>query len=634
MTQLSQTASRRILVIDDSEAIHADFRKLLEVQEPPASLTAAKAALFGPAADASAARPLQPGFEVDAALQGEEGFQKVQEALKAGHPYRVAFVDMRMPPGWDGLETIKRIWQVDYDIQIVICTAYSDYSLDQITRELGYSDRLLLLKKPFDSAEVLQLASALSEKWELKREAATTMEQLKAMVREQTAEIEHALLHDRLTGLPNRTLLTERLTAAIQRQARHPESKFGLLFLDLDRFKIINDSLGHEAGDLLLIEIAQRLRDSLRGGDMVSHTSTPARLGGDDFLVLLEGLREEPDAARVAERLLAILSQPYTLNGVSVHVTASIGVALSDWKYEQAGDMIRDADTAMYRAKAAGGARYVMFDREMHEQAIARLAMEGCLRDAVEKCRLTLHYQPIIRLRDQRLAGFEALVRWNHPERGSVPATDFIRIAEDTGLILQLGLWVLGEACRQIKVWRNRYPALDDFQISVNMSRKQLIDPDLISKVQSVLDQSGVSARAVVLEITESIMLDEPEGAIRNLADLRKMGFDLHLDDFGTGYSSLSCLHQLPISGLKIDRAFIHDVCRRQDHAAVLRAILQMSKAFKLRVTAEGVETTAQASLLRQMECHYVQGFLFGRPTDAEAAEAFLREHLPVGSAR
>lgn len=628
MTQLNSTKRRRILVIDDSEAIHADFKKLLEVRDRPASLTAAKVALFGEDPAASSAGPALPRFEVDSALQGELGFQMVREAVKAGDPYRVAFVDMRMPPGWDGLETIKHVWEVDHDIQVVICTAYSDYSLDQITQSLGYSDRLLLLKKPFDSAEVLQLAAALSEKWALKREAAITMEQLQLMVREQTTEMEHAALHDRLTGLPNRALLTDRLSAAIQRQARDSEARFALLFLDLDRFKIINDSLGHEIGDLLLIEIAGRFRDSLREGDVISHTTTPARLGGDEFLVLVEGLRNESDAARVAERLLTILSQPYAVNGLTVHITASVGLATSDRNYERAGDMIRDADTAMYRAKAGGGARYVMFDQAMHEQVRARLAMENHLRAAVKNGELTLHYQPIIRLRDQHLVGFEALVRWNHPERGAVPVSDFIHVAEDTGLILPLGLWVLGEACRQVEIWRRTFPECEEMKLSVNLSRKQLIDPGLVGKVRAELARSGVPPQAIVLEITESVMLDEPEGAISNLAQLQEMGLGLHLDDFGTGYSALSCLHQLPITGLKIDRAFIHDVCRRDDRAAVLQAILQMARAFSLPVTAEGVETTEQASLLRRCDCDYVQGFLFGRPTDAANAEAFIQRQL------
>jgi len=630
--QSTQTRRRRILVIDDSEAIHADFKKLLEVQDRPASLAAAEAALFGAKQPASGAAAAQPRFEVDSALSGELGLQRIQEALKAGDPYRVAFVDMRMPPGWDGLETIKRIWEVDHDIQVVICTAYSDYSLDQITQQLGYSDRLLLLKKPFDSAEVLQLATALSEKWGLKRDAAITMEQLKLMVREQTAEIEHAALHDRLTGLPNRTLLTERLTAAIKRQPRNQESRFALLFLDLDRFKLINDSLGHETGDLLLIEIAQRLRDSLRESDLISHATTPARLGGDEFLVLIEDLRNDGDAARVAERLLTVLSAPYAVNGSTVHVTASIGIATSAWNYERAGDMIRDADIAMYRAKEGGGARSVMFDREMHEQVRARLALENDLRSAVERKKFSLHYQPIIRLRDHFLVGFEALVRWSHQDRGAVPVSDFIHIAEDTGLILPLGLWVLSEACRQVSIWRREFPAAEDLRISVNLSRKQLTDPELVGKVQRELAQSGVSPNAIVLEVTESVVLDEPEGALRNLAQLHEMGLGLHLDDFGTGYSALSCLHQLPITGLKIDRAFIHDVCRRRDHEAVLRAILQMARAFNLAVTAEGVETTEQAALLRQMDCDYVQGFLFGRPTDPAAAGALLETRLACAS--
>jgi diguanylate cyclase (GGDEF)-like protein len=628
VTASTQPTNRRILVIDDNEAIHADFRKILDSGDHSAPLAAAKTALFGTAAGGVTPCHIRPRFEVDTVLHGEEGFDRVRTALQEGRPYTAAFVDMRMPPGWDGLETIKHIWEVDPDIQVVICTAYSDYSLNQITAELGYSDRLLLLKKPFDNIEILQMATALSEKWRLQREAAMKMEELEGMVQERTAQIEHALLHDKLTGLPNRTLLTERLAAAVERHQRHPECKFAVLFIDFDRFKIINDSLGHEMGDLLLIEIAQRLRESLRSIDLVCHTSTPARLGGDEFIILIEDLREERDAARVAERLLKILSAPYAPNSQKVHVTASIGVATSDWSYQKAGDMIRDADTAMYRAKAAGRARYVLFDRKMHEEVMARLSLENSLRKAVQEGELFLHYQPIIRINDGQLTGLEALVRWNHPERGPIAAAELIPVAEDSGLILPLGLWVLGEACKQLRTWQDRYPQLSDLLMSVNLSRKQLMDPELVSGVARQIKQAGIDPKNLILEITESSVLEEPAAAIRNLRLLRRMGVALHLDDFGTGYSSLSCLHQFPLSGLKIDQVFTQHVCERPEYATVLQTIIQMARAFNLKVIAEGVETAEQAELLRSLDCEHAQGYYFGHPQDAAGTEALIKKQL------
>lgn len=626
MNKSKPLTRRRVLVVDDNEAILADFQKILADAKQPSSLAAAKAALFGSPTVPLADPGSRPEFEVDGALQGEDGLRKVEAALREGRPYQVAFVDMRMPPGWDGLETIKHIWQVDADIQVVICTAYSDYSLDQIIDHLGCSDRLLLLKKPFDNVEIIQLAAALSEKWRLKREATRRTEELERMVLQRTSEIEHALLHDKLTGLPNRTLFSERLSIAILRHKRHPERKFAILFLDFDRFKIINDSLGHDMGDLLLVESAQRLRESLRSSDAVSRTTTPARLGGDEFIVLIEDFNELHDVARIAERLLKTLSEPYVLNGQKVHITASVGIATSDRGYERAADMIRDADTAMYRAKTGGRARYVMFDQNMHEEVRVRLAMESSLRRAVQKSELTLHYQPIFRLHDRRLVGFEALLRWNHPERGPITAAELIPVAEDTGLIVPLGLWVLSEACRQLATWRSAYPEAAKLVMSINLSRRQLTDADLIVQVGRIIQQHGIDPRNLVLEITESSMLDKPAGAIESLDRLRAMGLSLYLDDFGTGYSSLSCLHQFPLQGIKIDRAFIHHLRDRREYTAVFQAIVAMAKAFDLRLVAEGVETDEQLELLRSLDCEFVQGFLLGPPTDSSAAENVIRK--------
>jgi len=626
MSEIGHPLRRRILVIDDNEAIHADFRKILETPERTSSLTAAKAALFGFSPAAAAAVRLS--FVLDTAVQGQDGFRKVEEALRAGDPYAVAFVDMRMPPGWDGLQTIRNIWRIDDDIQIVICTAFSDCSLDEITGELGQRDRLLLLKKPFDNVEVLQLANALSEKWVLKRQAAMKMEALERLVQERTAEIEYALLHDKLTDLPNRTLLTERLNAAIERRRRHPDYKFAILFLDFDRFKLINDSLGHEMGDLLLIEVAERLRDSLRATDLVSHTSTAARLGGDEFIVLLEDLREESDAARVAARLLKVLAEPYSLNEQKIHVTLSIGIATSDREYQRAGDMIRDADTAMYRAKAAGRARFVMFDQRMHEEVAARMDLENGLRQAVQQADFCLHYQPIVDLSTGDLVAFEALVRWHHPRRGVINASELIPIAEDTGLILPLSLWVLEEACRQLKTWRNRYPDLRRLLMSVNLSRKQLIDSELVERISGIVRAAGLQPRDLVLEITESTVFDDPATARQVFQRLQQMGVWLHLDDFGTGQSSLSCLYQFPLSGLKIDRSFMANVTERPERVAMLEAIVTMARALRLLVIGEGVETAEQAALLARLKVDQAQGYYYDRPRDAAAAETFIKNHL------
>jgi diguanylate cyclase (GGDEF)-like protein len=622
-----ETTRRRVLVIDDNESVHDDFRKILQAKERPQRLTAAKAAVFGTPADARSASGALC-FEVDSALRGEDGLEMVRAALGDGQPYALAFVDMRMPPGWNGLTTVKKLWEADADLQIVICTAYSDYSLDQLSDELANTDKLLILKKPFDNAEAFQMAAALTEKWQAQRAAAMKLDELKRMVQERTAEIEYATLHDKLTGLPNRTFLQMRLEGCLQRRARKSDFKFAVLFLDFDRFKLINDSLGHEVGDLVLIEVADRLRQALRGGDALTQVNTPSRLGGDEFIVLLEDLRDERDAARVAERLLRVLAEPYVLETQKLHLTASIGIATSDRGYERAGDILRDADTAMYRAKAAGRARYVMFDQAMHQEVMSRLSLESALRRAVRDDLLTLHYQPIVRLADGRLCGFEALVRWTDPNRGPIPAPELIAVAEENGLIQPLSLSVLRAASRQLRTWQQRFRPDPPLMMNVNLSRKQLLDPELVDKVRDTIQNAGVEPNSLILEITESAVHDDQPMAVQVFEQLKQMGVWLHLDDFGTGYSSLSCLYQLPLSGLKIDRSFIRNISSERAHAVVLDAIVRIARAFNLKVVAEGVEDTEQLGMLRALGIDHGQGYLFGKPAPAHIAERMLEpEH-------
>ncbi len=630
MTQVD-LHKRRIIIIDDNDSIHRDFRKILAapLAAADAVLAAEEAAIFG-----DAALPVggdRPAYEIDFAFQGQEGFEKVRQAQALGRPYSLAFVDMRMPPGWDGIETIRHLWEVDPDLQIVVCTAFTDYSWDQIVEKLGATDRLLILKKPFDGMEVCQFATALTEKWHLKRKASLKMEELEAMVRERTAELQNLALRDKLTGLPNRVFFNEHLSHAVARARRNPDYKFAVLFLDFDRFKVVNDSLGHEVGDLLLIEIARRLRESLRHNDVIAQpdaASTAARLGGDEFVVLLDSIHDARDAVRVTERLLTLLAVPYKLKGHEVHTTVSIGITSSDCGYQCAEDVLRDADTAMYRAKAAGKARYALFDRTMHDEAVARLAIENELRSALDQRQFTLHYQPIVHLDTGRLAGFEALVRWEHPQRGMIVPNDFIPIAEETGLILSLGSWVLDEACRQLKIWRDKFPQFPDLSISVNVSRKQIAAPTLLSHIQRTISRHGVDPAGLIIEITESSMMDNPDSCVQVLQQIRQMGVRLHIDDFGTGYSSLSCLHRFPLNGLKVDRAFLKNVNERREYAAIVQAIITLARNLDMRVIAEGVETADQVAMLLALECDHAQGYLFGRPVAAAQAETFLRQSL------
>jgi diguanylate cyclase (GGDEF)-like protein len=397
-----------------------------------------------------------------------------------------------------------------------------------------------------------------------------------------------------------------------------------VLFLDFDRFKVINDSLGHNVGDQLLIAISDRLREETRGTDTVAFVGTAARLGGDEFVVILDQLREHHDAARVAERLLDVLGQPYTLGAHTIHSTASIGVTTSALGYTAPEDMIRDADTAMYRAKAEGRARYMLFDQKMHEAVVGRLTLENDLRQSIARNQLVLHYQPIVSLSDGVPVGFEALVRWQHPERGLVSPLQFISLAEEIGFIVPLGYWVLDTACQQLANWRKRRPEFADVGVSVNLSRKQLSAPDLISRVELALSQSGIEASALKLEITESAVMENYELSIQVLGKIRALGIELHMDDFGTGYSSLSCLHRLPITGLKIDRSFVEDVQIRKDAASLIKAVVQLAHDMGIKVVAEGLELPAQVTFLQALHCDLGQGFRFARPLTAAAAEEYL----------
>ena len=428
----------------------------------------------------------------------------------------------------------------------------------------------------------------------------------------------HEVLHDRLTGLPNRALFVDRLTQSVARTARR-ETLVAVLFVDLDRFKLVNDSLGHEAGDRLLLEVAARLESVLRSGD------TAARFGGDEFTLLCEEVVDEEQAAAIAQRVLGVVSVPFVLDGSTVHVTASVGIALSDGAAARAEDLLRDADAALHRAKDLGKARYELFDERLRARAVARFQTETELHQALERGELRVHYQPEISLRTGRVVGAEALVRWLHPVNGLVGPDTFIPLAEESGLIGRIGEWVLREACGEAARWRGARTDGEPFVVWVNLSPRQLAG-DVVSVVEAALLETGVDARQLGLEVTESALLDDADAAIDVLRDLQSLGVRLVIDDFGTGYSSLAYLRRLPVDGVKIDRSFVSGLGPSPEDSAIVRAVLGMGNALGLDVIAEGVETREQLDELVRLGCGYAQGYYFARPQPRQAFDTLVAQ--------
>jgi diguanylate cyclase (GGDEF)-like protein/PAS domain S-box-containing protein len=755
-------ANRRILVIDDNRAIHEDFRKILAGDDRAREdLDAEEAFLF----DRKSERAVR--FEIDSAYQGQEGLERLKRAIAAGCPYAVAFVDIRMPPGWDGIETIAQLWKADPTLQVVICTAYSDYSWNEMRGKLGSSDGLLILKKPFDNIEVIQLAHALTQKWTVTRQAAEQTAELqrglawsnrierdlraseeryslaargandgiwdwdlknlafyvaprwKEMLGFSENEIEpdcadwlsrvhpedreklrtqlelrlndggpnefiseHRVRQkdgthkwmlnravvlrspdgkalrmagsqsdvtlnktfDALTSLPNRILFVESIARALELRKKGSTQSFCVMFIDLDRFKSINDSLGHCHGDQVLIEAARRLERVVhsRAERGQSTADVVARLGGDEFAILIGHAMNQEQTTTLASGIEAALSEPLNLGGRSVALSASIGIAFWNPDYELPEEMLRDADTAMYWAKNRGRARTQIFDAHMRAEMVDRLELENDLRLAVGRGELIVEYQPVFHLPEAgsecfgpRLRGFEALVRWRHPSRGLVMPAQFIPVAEENGFIVPLGEFVLREACATMKRWQELYPSETPLDISVNLSPRQLREPNLIHRIDAILKQIGFDPRYLRLEITESVLIDELPSVLTSLNGLKEMGISLEIDDFGTGYSSLSYLTLLPCQTLKIDRAFVMNILEDMHSVEVVRAILALAQNLRMNVIAEAIETQAQLDLLRSLGCRLGQGFYLGRSLSADSTQRLIESHamecrLPV----
>ncbi len=425
--------------------------------------------------------------------------------------------------------------------------------------------------------------------------------------------------HDSLTGLPNRALFMDRLQHVIASTRRHKGQVYAVLFLDMDRFKVINDSMGHTMGDQLLVAVSKKLSECLRPGDTV------ARLGGDEFAVLLEYISELKDAVDIAERVHAQFTKPLLIRGNEIFTTTSIGIALSSQVYDRPEQILRDADIAMYQAKARGNGLYEIFDSRMHATILDRLQLEADLRRAVDHHEFLVHYQPIMDVQQHQLIGFEALIRWDHPKRGLIYPLEFIPLAEENGLIKSIGEWMFRESCRQLSLWQREYPRVPSLKMSMNISGKQFSQPDLSETLDEISREAGVRPDTIALEITESMLMEDIDRAVEIMNRLREIGFQIHIDDFGTGYSSLSYLHRFPVTALKIDRAFISKLTENGDNKEIITSIVSLAKSMNLSVIAEGVELNYQLSRIKELECQYGQGFFFSKAMEPVAIDRWIR---------
>ncbi|MEC4806645.1 MAG: EAL domain-containing protein [Jaaginema sp. PMC 1080.18] len=562
-------------------------------------------------------------------------------ALKAieAQPPDLVLLDINMPniSGYEVCKTLKADVKTNHIVVIFISAL--DEVLDKVEAfNVGGSD---YITKPFDVAEILVrienqlgLQAAKAEIRQLNRE-------LEARVRDRTAALEaanqqlqqeiserqkaqeqllHLAFHCVLTGLPNRAWFMQHLEAALNRVQQNPERRFAVLFLDCDRFKIVNDSLGHLAGDRLLIAVARRLRNRLQPDEIL------ARLGGDEFIILLENVERIPQAIQVAQKIQKALSESFQIHEQEIYINASIGIVLASPEYCKAEHILRDVDTAMYRAKELGNGHYQVFDTNMHHSAMARLQLENDLRRAIAHQEFYLCYQPIVNLKNQTILGFEALIRWQHPLRGLISPGQFIPVAEDTGLIIPIGLWVLQQACQQLKTWKKDL-SLPDLCISVNLSVKQFSQSDLLKQIQNILQKVELSGNHLKLEITESALMENPEAVKQLLASLKQEKIRLGIDDFGTGYSSLSYLNRFPVDTLKVDRSFVVQMCESPENRNIVQAIITLAHNLNMVAIAEGIETPEQLTQLQALGCDFGQGYYFAVPLLPQEATQWLRHN-------
>ncbi|AOS41447.1 MULTISPECIES: putative bifunctional diguanylate cyclase/phosphodiesterase [Pseudomonas] len=615
MNPMSVPANRRILVVDDTPAIHQDFRKILS---PSAgsddSLDDTESLLFG----TPQVSRLQ--FQIDSAYQGEEALELVKRAQAEGQPYALVFADMRMPPGWDGLQTIEALWEADPRLQIALCTAFSDYSWETMSERIEFDDQLLILKKPFDTLEIRQMASAMTWKWQLAQDAARKMRSLERTIEERVQEllkVSHLLQYDVLTELPNSMLLGDRLTQAMAQCRRH-DRQLAVMFIGLDRFKRINNALGHPVGDEMLKRVARALATVVRESDSVF------RYGSDEFVVVLGDVVDPQQTKGVADKLLAAINSPQPIDGHDLSVTASLGISVYPTDGFDAVALIKKAETAMRNVKETGPNDYRFFTEDMNRRARQQQTIESGLRLGLQRKEFVLHYQPKLDLKSGKVVGVEALVRWDRPDHGLVYPSDFIPVAEDSGLIVPLSQWVLQEACQQACRWQAQ--GMRPLYLSVNISAIDFRQRGFVEGIARTLKETGLAPTQLELEITESVLMQNVDTTVAILKAIKQLGIRLAIDDFGTGYSSLSYLQKFPVDVLKIDQSFVGDLSIDSNDAKLVSTIISLGKSLNLHIIAEGVETLEQLEFLKKHQCEEVQGYYFSKAVEPQAFADWMTE--------
>lgn len=611
---------KRILIIDDNPDIHHDYRKILVDSEQRVALPAVDA-FFGQDEPTEEQEELESTMVLDSAYQGEDGLQKVVAAIERGEPYALAFVDMRMPPGWDGLQTIEEMWKVAPEMQVVICTAFSDNTWDEIVERVGGSDRLLILKKPFDQIEVRQIAAALTQRWSNENQARLRQEDLEQLLHERTQELQHVTSHDQLTQLPNRSQFQLELNSVLQDQQR--DMVGCVCMLDLDHFQKINDQFGHSTGDKLLRAAATRMLSQL------DESAAVYRLGGDEFAVLwCRDASEAPDFVESLpekiKQMHAALRAPFDVEGQQLFCTSSIGVSFIPEDGKSAEDFLHKADLALFMAKKDGRDQVREFITPQNQTVCTVRELVADLEEALSNDEFLLLYQPVVSTETKRVESFEALLRWNHPVHGIVEPLEFLSAAENQGLIIKIGEWVIQQACCDASMW----PA--DVNLAVNVSPIQFRSGKLDATILNALTKHGISPDRLEIEFKENALLKD-EGNIENcLAVLRELGVRIVLDDFGTGQSSLSYIRQLRFHKVKLDREIVAEALTSDDARLILKAVAGLGRSMGIETTAEGIESEEQYELALSAGYTQSQGYLFSKAMPLQKALELLRNSNAV----